>query len=110
MTTGGFLDPLSLEGTPLGQRALFESFRPRGLTTPFQQRGFSSMFDQIFRNFTGGLASQIRGGQAPTNIFSEHLANLNLGRQTRRFGSGGTGSSTGSFTSPVQFRFDQFRR
>lgn len=109
MTNQNFFGDV-FEQDPLGRRALFESFRPQGLTTPFQQRGFSSMFDQVFNNFLGGLGSQVRGGQAPSNTFADHLANLNLGRQTRRFGPGGAGSSTSSFTSPVQFRFDQFRR
>ncbi len=105
----GFLDPLALEETALGRRSLFESFRPQNLQTPFQQNAFSSMFDRVFNNFLGGLGSQIRGGQAPTNTFASHLSNLNLGRQSRRFGSANVGG-TSQFRSPGQFVFDQFSR
>ena len=61
-----------LEGTDIGERTLFQSVLPTGLS-PLQQLQFQGLFTPAFNQFLGDLGAQIRSGEQPTLTFNQFL-------------------------------------
>ena len=83
---GSFFDVGSLEETEFGRRALFESFIPPSFGQ-VQQQQLGTLFQPTFNRFLGQIGGQIRGGEDPTQSFTQFLEqNFNPQRQALRFG------------------------
>lgn len=77
-------------------RAAFFSFQDQFGPSPTQQNFFRNRFQQFHDQFLGTLGQQIRGGQAPTNRFTDFLGGLDFGQifaQTDPFQRGGPSSA-----------------
>ena len=61
--------------------AAFFSFQPQFGQSQNQQRFFRNRFQEIHHEFLGRLGQQIRGGELPTERFTDFLGDFNFGER-----------------------------